>query len=523
MDGGGISRLQERLFLERGDVLGLDYSSLYLCKPKRSMRRDDGKDTYKLPHRLIEKKRRDRINECIAQLKDLLPEHLKLTTLGHLEKAVVLELTLKHLKALTALTEQQHQKIIALQNGERSLQSPLASDAEAFHSGFQTCAQEVLRFLSGLESGAPREPRCAQLLSHLRAVASRPPPPPAPRVPVIQRAQPGAAAAEPDTDTDSGYGGDAEPRPEPRAPAAAVKQEPPGDAGDAAAAAAAAAPAPKRPKREARGAAPGGLRSPDATWLGPLVALGSGAASPLAPPLAPPHAAAAAPLCLPLYVLAPFLERGGLERLLCPAAAATAAAAAPLPLPLPLLYPNLAAFPCLSAAAAASPPSAEPLDRRKPARSAYENCGDGAAGRRGPKPSAQAQWLRAPGSCTFLRGTSLLAHSCVDPRCLCTLLHGATLLVHAPALFPSLLPSPQGQAQARLRFGAWPAALWWTFPAAAGAVSLAGRLAGCRRLLPSGGRFPPLQAPCPWLGAWPAAGACCPLVDVPRHCRRRVP
>lgn len=39
-----------------------------------------------------------------------------LQTLGHLEKAVVLELTLKHLKALTALTEQQHQKIIALQN-----------------------------------------------------------------------------------------------------------------------------------------------------------------------------------------------------------------------------------------------------------------------------------------------------------------------------------------------------------------------------------------------------------------------
>ncbi len=39
-------------------------------------------------------------------------------TLGHLEKAVVLELTLKHLNALTAVTEQQHQKIVALQNGE---------------------------------------------------------------------------------------------------------------------------------------------------------------------------------------------------------------------------------------------------------------------------------------------------------------------------------------------------------------------------------------------------------------------
>lgn len=38
-------------------------------------------------------------------------------TLGHLEKAVVLELTLKHVKALTSLLEQQQQKILALQSG----------------------------------------------------------------------------------------------------------------------------------------------------------------------------------------------------------------------------------------------------------------------------------------------------------------------------------------------------------------------------------------------------------------------
>ncbi|CAN0043091.1 unnamed protein product [Bubo scandiacus] len=169
----GISRLPERQLLEHRDFIGLDYPSLYMCKPKRGVKRDESKETYKLPHRLIEKKRRDRINECIAQLKDLLPEHLKLTTLGHLEKAVVLELTLKHLKALTALTEQQHQKIIALQNGERSMKSPVQADLDAFHSGFQTCAKEVLQYLSRFESWTPREQRCAQLLGHLHSISSQ--------------------------------------------------------------------------------------------------------------------------------------------------------------------------------------------------------------------------------------------------------------------------------------------------------------------------------------------------------------
>ncbi|KAK5867613.1 hypothetical protein PBY51_012084 [Eleginops maclovinus] len=144
--------------MEHADFLGVDYPSLYMCKAKRGIKREDGgKDAYKLPHRLIEKKRRDRINECIGQLKDLLPEHLKLSTLGHLEKAVVLELTLKHLNALTAVTEQQHQKIIALQNGDRSMKSSIHADLDAFHSGFQACAKEVLQYLSQFENWTTRE------------------------------------------------------------------------------------------------------------------------------------------------------------------------------------------------------------------------------------------------------------------------------------------------------------------------------------------------------------------------------
>ncbi|MEQ2174028.1 Class E basic helix-loop-helix protein 41 [Goodea atripinnis] len=75
-----IPHLQDRQFMEHPDFLGMDFPPLYMCKSKRGIKREDGgKDAYKLPHRLIEKKRRDRINECIGQLKDLLPEHLKLS------------------------------------------------------------------------------------------------------------------------------------------------------------------------------------------------------------------------------------------------------------------------------------------------------------------------------------------------------------------------------------------------------------------------------------------------------------
>ncbi|XP_072097066.1 class E basic helix-loop-helix protein 41 [Mobula birostris] len=218
--------LTERKLLENADFIDVEYHSMLRCKSKRGMKREESKETYKLPHRLIEKKRRDRINECISQLKDLLPEHLKLTTLGHLEKAVVLELTLKHLKALTTLTEQQHHRIIALQNGDTTLKVPKRSDLDAFYSGFQTCAQEVLQHLSGCEGGSSRD----QLLSHLHRAATQPAPSGGEWsagcggagdgarecgrggencVPVIRRAAERHQRSS-DTDTDSGYGGEGE-------------------------------------------------------------------------------------------------------------------------------------------------------------------------------------------------------------------------------------------------------------------------------------------------------------------------
>ncbi|XP_014866401.1 PREDICTED: class E basic helix-loop-helix protein 40 [Poecilia mexicana] len=233
------------------DVQGMDFQ-MYVYKPRRGIKRgEESKDTYKLPHRLIEKKRRDRINECIAQLKDLLPEHLKLTTLGHLEKAVVLELTLKHVKALTSLLEQQQQKILSLQSGMQIEQPTVSQEKseEMFRSGFHMCAKEILQYLANHEADGDLTP--THLVGHLHKLAAevlqspaRPRTPHSPQpeevpayhqrqphkemattlppkptegygrncVPVIQRAYAPASGEQSgsDTDTDSGYGGELE-------------------------------------------------------------------------------------------------------------------------------------------------------------------------------------------------------------------------------------------------------------------------------------------------------------------------
>uniref|UniRef100_G3N6C6 Basic helix-loop-helix family member e40 n=1 Tax=Gasterosteus aculeatus TaxID=69293 RepID=G3N6C6_GASAC len=223
-----LSKLQ----VDPSDLLGMDFP-MYVYKPRRGMKRgEESKETYKLPHRLIEKKRRDRINECIAQLKDLLPEHLKLTTLGHLEKAVVLELTLKHVKALTSVLEQQQQKILALQNGMQIDQPAVNQEKseEMFRSGFHICAKEMLQYLGNHETDGDFAP--SHVITYLHKLAAevlQSPHQPnketpaglAPKpsegygrncVPVIQRAHAPISSEQSgsDTDTDSGYGGELE-------------------------------------------------------------------------------------------------------------------------------------------------------------------------------------------------------------------------------------------------------------------------------------------------------------------------
>nr|XP_061803052.1 transcription factor HES-4-B-like isoform X1 [Nerophis lumbriciformis] len=103
---------------------------------------------------IMEKRRRARINESLGQLKTLILDALKKDSSRHskLEKADILEMTVKHLRNL-----QRVQMTAAL--------SPDATVLSKYRAGFNECMNEVTRFLSTSE-GVNVEVR-SRLLTHL--------------------------------------------------------------------------------------------------------------------------------------------------------------------------------------------------------------------------------------------------------------------------------------------------------------------------------------------------------------------
>ena len=107
---------------------------------------------------LLERKRRARINKCLDELKDIMVNALQAEgeSIAKLEKADVLELTVKHLRKL------KHKNALGL--------TPQATYAGKFKSGYKVCAQEVSNFIT-VQSESNRtlvdDRVSAQLLSHL--------------------------------------------------------------------------------------------------------------------------------------------------------------------------------------------------------------------------------------------------------------------------------------------------------------------------------------------------------------------
>jgi len=114
---------------------------------------------------LLERKRRARINKCLDDIKDLLIDSLQTESgesITKLEKADVLELTLKHLQEL----RRQKNSANLNKNGPNAPESL----KQHFNTGYKACAAEVSRYLESMPFPANQGVNSAfgaNLMSHL--------------------------------------------------------------------------------------------------------------------------------------------------------------------------------------------------------------------------------------------------------------------------------------------------------------------------------------------------------------------
>ncbi|XP_026228071.1 hairy/enhancer-of-split related with YRPW motif protein 1-like [Anabas testudineus] len=109
---------------------------------------------------IIEKRRRDRINNSLSELRRLVPSAFEKQGSAKLEKAEILQMTVDHLKMLHASGGKGYFEAHAL--------------AKDYHSlGFRECLAETARYLSIIEGRDSTDPLRVRLVSHLSNYASQ--------------------------------------------------------------------------------------------------------------------------------------------------------------------------------------------------------------------------------------------------------------------------------------------------------------------------------------------------------------
>lgn len=109
---------------------------------------------------IIEKRRRDRINNSLSELRRLVPSAFEKQGSAKLEKAEILQMTVDHLKMLHASGGKGYFEAYALAKDYRSL-------------GFRECLAETARYLSIIEGRDTADPLRIRLVSHLSNYASQ--------------------------------------------------------------------------------------------------------------------------------------------------------------------------------------------------------------------------------------------------------------------------------------------------------------------------------------------------------------
>ncbi|CAL8363924.1 unnamed protein product [Arctogadus glacialis] len=152
------SELDENIEVEKesGDENGNMSSSLGSMSPATTTQ----VQARKRRRGIIEKRRRDRINNSLTELRRLVPSAFEKQGSAKLEKAEILQMTVDHLKMLHAAGGKGYFDAHALAMDYRGL-------------GFRECLAETARYLSIIEGLDSADPLRIRLVSHLNSYASQ--------------------------------------------------------------------------------------------------------------------------------------------------------------------------------------------------------------------------------------------------------------------------------------------------------------------------------------------------------------
>ncbi|XP_076448430.1 uncharacterized protein LOC143285102 [Babylonia areolata] len=135
-----------------------------------------------MSHRIIEKRRRDRMNNCLADLSRLIPTSYLKQGQGRIEKTEIIEMAIKHIKTLQAQVESSQNVNFNMASMKRDTGTSIDNGGhlldfsccrEQFYQGFKECQDEALRYLVEGEAMVASDPFCARVMDHLSSVALR--------------------------------------------------------------------------------------------------------------------------------------------------------------------------------------------------------------------------------------------------------------------------------------------------------------------------------------------------------------
>ncbi|KAF7403670.1 hypothetical protein HZH68_006464 [Vespula germanica] len=143
--------------------------------PPPRKRRCLNKEQDPMSHRIIEKRRRDRMNNCLADLSRLIPTEYLKKGRGRVEKTEIIEMAIRHMKHLQGLRQDtKHATVTPVHaHPEDSVDSvshstAASTAAEHYRLGFQECLSETIHFLIEIEGFYTRDSLCVQLTDHLQ-------------------------------------------------------------------------------------------------------------------------------------------------------------------------------------------------------------------------------------------------------------------------------------------------------------------------------------------------------------------